>query len=209
MVESIIEALRSIGALGVMSIAILDSSFLSLPWVNDILVATHIVESPDKVWYWPFLAVMGSVVGCSVLYGVSRLLGRVFLHRWFPVRHLKAVERVFERYGMLALIIPALCPPPMPLKTFVATAGVLQFPFWKFVLMLSGARLVRYYAVGVLALYYGERVENFIKEHALVAAVGIIAVVTLLFFVYHLVENRLRTKRIEPEPAPKDERLCA
>ena len=35
------------------------------------------------------------------------------------------VERAYARFGVFALAIPALLPPPLPFKIFVATAGAL------------------------------------------------------------------------------------
>src|SRR2546423_1939136 len=68
---------------------------------------------------------------------------------------------------MLALSIPALSPPPLPFKIFVATAGALQFPRKKFLITILTARSIRYYAEGVLAVYYGERVLRFLRDNGL------------------------------------------
>src|SRR4029077_7094651 len=89
------------------------------------------------------------------------------LHRRFRVEHVERVERAYARFGVLALAVPALLPPPMPFKIFVATAGALQFPRRRFLLTILVARSVRYYAEGTLAVFYGERVLRFLRDNGL------------------------------------------
>jgi len=208
MVQSIIEALRSIGALGVFLIAILDSSFLSIPEINDIIVVSSVAKRPELFFYWPLLTTAGSVIGCLLLYLVARKGGQVFLHRWFSARRVKTIEMAFARYGSLALIIPALWPPPLPFKTFVATAGVLQFPLRRFLFTITLARAVRYYGEALLAVLYGKEVEAFLVQHSLMLALIIVAVVTIAFFVHRLIETRLEAKSVGSAPA-KNGSICA
>jgi membrane protein YqaA with SNARE-associated domain len=208
-VESVIEALRSVGALGILLIAIIDSSFLSIPEINDILVVTNVAKRPDLFYYWPLLTTAGSVIGCFILYWVARKGGQMFLPHRGASRHVRAVEAAFARYGSLALIIPALCPPPTPFKTFVAVAGALQFPVNRFIILVTVARSVRYFAISVLAVFYGVRVEEFIKQHAMMVALIIIAVVSAAFFVYRVVVARLDAQNLKSAPAPGKRGQCA
>jgi membrane protein YqaA with SNARE-associated domain len=124
-------------------------------------------------------AAIGSVLGCLLLYTILSRGGRAVLHRRFKVEHLERVERAYARFGILALAVPALLPPPMPFKIFVATAGALQFPRRKFLLTILLARSLRYYAEGTLAVLYGERVLRFSKDNGIV----IISAVAGLFVV--------------------------
>jgi membrane protein YqaA with SNARE-associated domain len=119
------------------------------------------------------------VLGCLLLYTILSRGGRAVLHRRFRVEHIERVERAYARFGILALAVPALLPPPMPFKIFVATAGALQFPRRRFLLTILVARSLRYYVEGTLAVFYGERVLRFSKDNGLV----IISIVTGLFLV--------------------------
>ncbi len=209
MIHDIIESLQSIGSLGVLLIAILDSSFLSIPEINDIIVVTNVAKIPKQVLWWPLLTTTGSVIGCFLLYSVARKGGQVFLHRWFSPRRVKTIEKVFAQYGSLAIIIPALLPPPTPFKTFVATAGALQFPISRFIFTVTLARSVRYFGMGVLAVFYGEQVEAFIKQHSLMVGLIIIAVVVVAFFGYRIFEARIEAQGEESEVVTKNGRQCA
>jgi len=160
-------------------IGALDSSLLSLPEVNDYLVVARCYTHPRAVFFFPMFAAIGSVLGCLLLYTILSRGGRAVLHRRFKVEHIQRVERAYARFGILALAVPALLPPPMPFKIFVATAGALQYPRRKFLLTILLARSLRYYVEGTLAVFYGERVLRFSKDNGIV----IISVVTSLFVI--------------------------
>src|SRR6266480_3390302 len=155
-------------------IGALDSSLLSLLEVNDYLVVARCYTHPRAVFLFPMFAAVGSVLGCSLLYAILSRGGRAVLHRRFKAEHIERVERAYARFGILALAVPALLPPPMPFKIFVATAGALQFPRRKFLLTIMVARSLRYYTEGILAVFYGERVVRFLKDNGII----IISVVT-------------------------------
>jgi membrane protein YqaA with SNARE-associated domain len=155
-------------------IGALDSSLLSLPEVNDYLVVARCFAHPRTVFFFPLFAATGSVLGCLLLYTILRRGGQAVLHRRFRIDHVQRVERAYARFGILALAVPALLPPPMPFKIFVATAGALQFPRRRFLVTILLARSLRYYVEGTLAVFYGERVVRFLKDNGII----IISVVT-------------------------------
>ena len=154
-------------------IGALDSSLLSLPEINDYLVIARCYTHPETAFIFPLFPAIGSVLGCLLLYTILRRGGRAVLHRRFQMDHVLRVERAYARFGILALAIPALLPPPMPFKIFVATAGALQFPRRRFLLTIMLARSVRYYTEGMLAVFYGERVLRFLKDNgALIVSIA-------------------------------------
>jgi len=146
-------------------IGALDSSLLSLPEINDYLVVARCYTHPRAVFFFPLFAAVGSVLGCLLLYTILKRGGLAVLHRRFKLEHVQRVERAYARFGVLALAVPALLPPPMPFKIFVATAGALQFPRHRFLLTIFIARSLRYYTVGVLAVFYGERVLRWLRDN--------------------------------------------
>src|SRR5206468_12187070 len=95
------------------------------------------------------------------------------------------------RFGVFALAIPALLPPPLPFKIFVATAGALQFSRRKFLLTILIARSLRYYTEGILAVFYGERVLRFLRDNGLVI-VTIVGALCLVALAVYLLSNRGR-----------------
>src|SRR5689334_12311541 len=171
-------------------IGALDSSLLSLPEINDYLVVGRCFKYPAAAFYFPLFAATGSVVGCSLLYTIVRRGGQAVLRKRFNLQSIKRVEQAYEHYGFLAIGIPAVLPPPLPFKIFVATAGALEYPRWKFLLTVMIARAVRYYVEGILAVFYGRRVLLFIRDNGLVI-VSIVATLVLIGVgVYILLKRR-------------------
>lgn len=171
-------------------IGALDSSLLSLPEINDYLVVGRCFRQPSAAFYFPLFAAIGSVLGCLALYTIMRRGGQALLRRRFKRENIERVERVYARYGVLAIAIPALLPPPMPFKIFVATAGTLDYPRWKFLTTVMIARSVRYYIEGILAVFYGRRVLLFFRDNGLVILSVVAAAVILILLVYAIVNRR-------------------
>jgi membrane protein YqaA with SNARE-associated domain len=167
-------------------IGALDSSLLSLPEINDYLVVGRCFKYPTAAFYFPLFAATGSVIGCNILYSIIRRGGQAVLRKRFPLQSIKRVERAYERFGFLAIGIPAILPPPLPFKIFVATAGALEYPRWKFLLTVMIARSFRYYLEGILAVYYGRRVLVFMKDNGLVI-VSIVGTLVLIGLIIYLV----------------------
>ena len=175
-------------------IASLDSSLVSLPEINDYLVVARCYKDPGAVFYFPLFAALGSVTGCLLLYTIMRRGGQALLRKRFKPEQIKRVERAYERFGVFAIAIPAILPPPLPFKIFVATAGTLEYPRWKFLLTVMLARSFRYYVEGTLAVFFGKQVLLFMKDNGLVI-VSIVATVALIALVVYIIVNRLRRKR--------------
>ena len=172
-------------------IGALDSSLLSLPEINDYLVVVRCYKHPRAVFIFPLFAAVGSVIGCWLLYTIIRRGGQAILRRRFRPEHIKRVESAYARFGILALAVPALLPPPMPFKIFVATAGAMEFPRRRFLLTVLIARSLRYYVEGVLAVFYGERVLRFLKDNGLII-ISVVAGVCLLALIVYLLSGRGR-----------------
>ena len=175
-------------------IGALDSSLLSLPEINDYLVVARCYTDPKAVFYFPLFASGGSVIGCLVLYSIMRRGGQAVMRRRFKAENIERVERAYARFGFLALAIPALLPPPMPFKIFVATAGALEYPRWRFMLTIMIARSFRYFVMGTLAVFYGETVIDFLKQNGLML-LSIVGGIVVLGVAVYLLSKRFRERR--------------
>jgi membrane protein YqaA with SNARE-associated domain len=172
-------------------IGALDSSLLSLPEINDYLVVGRCIKHHSAVFYFPLFAATGSVIGCVLLYSIMRRGGQALLRRRFRPEHILRAESAYARFGLLALAVPAVLPPPLPFKIFVATAGALEYPRWRFVVTVMIARSLRYYVEGILAVYYGERFLRFLRDNGLVV-ISVAAALALLALLVYLLSGRGR-----------------
>ncbi len=187
--ENVISMPIYIAAPAMIVIGALDSSLLSLPEINDYLVVGRCYKYPSAAFYFPLFAAIGSVIGCNLLYTIVRRGGQAVLRKRFNLQSIKRVERAYERFGFLAIGIPAILPPPLPFKIFVATAGALEYPRWKFLLTVMIARSFRYYVEGILAVFYGRRVLLFMKDNGLVI-LSIVGAVVVVGVIIYLVRRR-------------------
>lgn len=183
-----------IAAPAMVLIGALDSSLLSLPEINDYLVVGRCYKYPTAAFYFPLFAALGSVLGCLLLYTIMRRGGQALLRKRFKPESIKRVERAYERFGVFAIAIPAILPPPLPFKIFVATAGTLEYPRWKFLLTVMIARSFRYYVEGVLAVFYGRRVLLFMKDNGLVI-ISIVASLAVIALITYLLINRIKRRK--------------
>ena len=156
----------ALGGPGLLIIGFLDSSFLSFPMINDLLVIGMVTRHKSFLPYYVLMATVGSVLGCLALYYVARKGGEAFLIKRFKASHIEGGRKLLQKYGLLVVLVPALLPPPAPFKIFVLLAGVAAMPVWQFAAAIFVARIVRYGGEGLLAVYYGDAAGDFLKTHA-------------------------------------------
>lgn len=183
--ESVYTFAVGIGGPGLFLIAFLDSSFLSFPQANDLLIVLMVAKAPGWMTYYATLATLGSLAGCIAIYEVARRGGQAFLARRVKPERVEWGVRLFERYGVLAVLVPSVLPPPAPFKLFVLLAGVARMPRWQFALSILAGRGFRYFGIGLLTVWYGEEAMAFLREHGrLVFRVTALVIVggTVAFF---------------------------
>ncbi len=168
----LVVTLEPYGAAGLMLIAVGDSSFLSLPEVNDAALMALSISKPASMWGLAAMTVLGSIIGCSLLYAVGRKGGEALLKKRFAEHTVARVRAWYDKYGMLAVIVPSLMPPPLPFKIFVLSAGAFRISWPRFVLSVAIGRSVRYFAEGLLAIWYGKQALQMVADNS--ARVGLI-----------------------------------
>ena len=166
-----------IGGPGLFVVAFLDSSFLSLPEINDLLVVMLVIEHKARMPYYALMATLGSVTGCLVLYGLGRRGGEALVRRRFGGPRMARALAVSKRYGVLAIAVPAVLPPPAPFKIFVLLAGVAAVPLWQFATTIALARGFRYFAVGALSVRYGDDAIAFIEANGRAVALVLVGLI--------------------------------
>lgn len=190
--------LPRLGIAGVFIVAFFDSSFLSIPEVNDIFVVTSAAANPHRAWLTVLATTFGSLAGCSALWLVGKRGGEPFLIRKFGAAKVERTRRAFRRWDLLALAVPAILPPPMPFKMFVFSSGVFGVPYRRFLLTLAVARGLRYGGWGAAGAVYGTRaVVSLETMDAWVAAhlVTILPVLGLVILAILLVIRRRQRAR--------------
>ena len=167
----------SLGGPGLFVVAFLDSSFISLPQINDLLVVFMVVRNKALMPYYAAMATLGSVAGCYVLYLIAERGGETFLAKRLHAGHTERALALYRRRGVLALMIPAILPPPAPFKLFVLLAGLAEVRPLPFVLSIAAARGLRYFVLGALAVRYGDFALELMRTRGRVVAIWVAAIV--------------------------------
>ena len=174
--EALADWAGALGGPGLFFVAFLDSSFLSLPEINDALVILLVIRHKERMAYYALMATLGSITGCFVLYYLARLLGHVLLKR-FQGRRLEQAARLFDRYGVRAVAVASILPPPAPFKIFVLLAGVAKVSPLHFAVAIGAGRGFRYFGEAYLALRYGDQWIEFLRDNSQTVALTVAALV--------------------------------
>jgi membrane protein YqaA with SNARE-associated domain len=158
-VSRLLALLSSLGLVGVFLISIVDSSFVPLPvpGVTDILVILFAARHVN-VFALVAVATCGSALGGLFSHMVGQAGGMAFLEQRVPARILQPVTRWMNEHALLAISVPAILPPPMPLSPFVLAAGALHMSRRRFVTAFTLSRLARHSIAAWLGLRYGRNV---------------------------------------------------
>jgi membrane protein DedA with SNARE-associated domain len=179
---------------GMLLVALVDSSFLSMPEVNDFLIVLlSIGKSAGQVAFYVLMTTVGSVAGCTLLYSVGRKGGNPLLRKKFSERTVERAAGLYRKYGVLTVVVPSILPPPCPFKIFVFSAGVFRLSAPAFVSAVALGRTIRYSFWGALSFLYGESVRSFMKDN--LHQIGIVLFALLLMALAAAVVWYIRNER--------------
>jgi membrane protein YqaA with SNARE-associated domain len=181
------------GPWAILIIATLDAAAFGIPM--DPLVAYYVHREPSRFFLYSVLAAAGSAVGSLVPYLIGYKGGEALLIKRIGEAKFRRIHGLSEKYGDLALIVPAMLPPGTPFKLFVFSAGVAEMNWPHFMLSIFAGRIMRFFILSALTIQFGPQIVDLttrlIKQHlpltlALFAAVGLL--------VWLIVKRRSRTK---------------
>jgi membrane protein YqaA with SNARE-associated domain len=173
----------------------------------DPLVATYVYSNPHKAWLYCVAGALGSALGSIVPFALGRAGGELFLLKRIDEARLKRIRDRFERQEFLALMVPAMLPPPTPFKLLVFSAGVFEMKFVSFLLAIISGRLVRFGILSVLTIMFGEtivdQIKNLLHAHPTILVLIGIALILIAYLIFRLL--RAPAKEIAEEIKHKDE----
>jgi|SRR5206468_6634952 len=179
-----------LGAPGLFLVAFLDSSFLSLPEIADLLVVYMVTHHKHRMALYAIAATLGSVAGCLLMYFIGRKGGEALIRKRFTTATVDRSMAAFRRHGLMAVLIPSLLPPPAPFKIFVLLAGVAGIDSQKFVAAVALGRGVRYVALGLLAVRFGDRTLAYMHKNGMLVSLIAVGALAAGFLIYLLMNRR-------------------
>jgi membrane protein YqaA with SNARE-associated domain len=180
---------------GLLILGILDSSFLFLPFGNDLLLIS-LVSSTDNLFDWISYVVMsaiGSLIGVSLIDLVVRRTGESSLEKFVKPKKLERLKSRMNKNAGWTIFSATLIPPPFPFTAVVITASALQCSRTKIFSAVFVGRLLRFTAEALLAIYFGKQVLKFLNSEIVkygVYALILIAVVGSIFSVRKWLSTR-------------------
>lgn len=173
--------LKPLGAWGVFFIAAIDAALFGMPM--DPVVAGYVYRHPPRFWLYALMASAGSALGSLLIYAVGYEMGDLVLEKRLGKAKFERIRQKFERHQFLALMLPAMMPPPFPFKAFALSAAVFEMHFSHFMLAIFAGRMVRFLMLSLLVLVFGPHaislVGNLLHGHLtwLLVALGLAVIV--------------------------------
>jgi membrane protein YqaA with SNARE-associated domain len=175
--------LPALGGAGVFLSAFLDSSFLPLPLVTDLIVIELSSRTPVRMPYYAFMATSGSLAGCIWIYALARKGGQAYYRKkqgHAPGR----IRKLVQEYPFTSVLLPAVAPFPVPFKPFVIAQGVFQVPLLPFLVGTFVGRGTLFFIEGLLGVRYGAAAREFVL-HQRWASLAILFGLLALFLLVH------------------------
>jgi len=162
--QKIVAFATGLGAPGLFLISFLDSSVLTFPVINDLLLIELCIQRPARMPLYASMAALGSILGCVLLFFIAEKGGEKLFHKHAGERA-QAIHNWVVHNGFAGMLVAALLPPPTPFKIFVVAAGVFEVPLLSFISAVTLARAIRYFGMGYLAIRYGANALPYLATH--------------------------------------------
>ncbi|MGH9486340.1 MAG: YqaA family protein [Terriglobales bacterium] len=189
------------GAPGLLLLGVLDSSFLALPFANDIAVIVLVSLHHGRLLLYVIAATAGSLAGCWIMFYIGRQGGERFLRAHMSEQRFQRLQAAIGMRGPVLLAVPALIPPPFPFTAFVLGAGALEVKRRPFLSMLTAMRFLRFLAEGIAAIYFGRGITRWLNTlgfHRFIQVLMGLAIVASAYSIYRLVKASRAKPVIDP-----------
>jgi membrane protein YqaA with SNARE-associated domain len=201
--KALLEWLKAFGPFGLFGISLVDS-VIPLPGGPDVVMIGLSATTPSLMPLYALAATAGSAIGCTLLYLGARRAGVAALKQVTPKKR-DRIENLLGRYDLIAVMVPAVLPPPFPFKPFVLGAGVFKLKTWRFITAIFVGRAVRFLIEGWLAIKFGEDAGRIIGQHGWKVLIAVAGIVLIAIGWTYLRARGRRSRGVPTEHAPDEE----
>ncbi|MHB8734758.1 MAG: YqaA family protein [Terriglobales bacterium] len=166
--QRLLQFVLTLGPWGLPFLGLMDSS--SIPFPPELLLIPLTMQNPRAVLGYSLLATAGSAAGSLILFGLARRLGGPWVEKKMSRRKFKRLHGWLEAHPVLAVLVPAAMPPPIPTKLFVLAAGAFEMSWGHFLLAMSMGRFLRFFVEAVLIARFGPQALLYMRHHVWVPA---------------------------------------
>jgi membrane protein YqaA with SNARE-associated domain len=192
--------LKPLGVWGLGGLAFIDSGLFPLPTTMDGVVIGYVASDHRKFLLYVLMAAAASAIGSLIPYYVGRAGGELFLLKRINRARYEGLRDKFERQEFMAIMIPAMCPPPMPIKLFEFAAGVFEMKPLLFATAIFAGKFVQFMVCALITIFYGPEIahagRHALHEHPglLMGIVGVVVLWLLVFILRKLFAGRNGTQ---------------
>ncbi len=211
----LLATLKPLGIWGLGGLALIDSALFPLPTSMDGAVIGYVVADHRKFLLYCLMASAASAVGSLAPYYVGRAGGELFLLKRINRERYEKMRDRFERQEFLAIMIPAMLPPPMSVKLFAFGAGVFEMRPLPFVIAIFSGKMVQFLVCSVIAIMYGPAIAHTVRmavhEHLgpVLLVAGLVGIGLLVYVLRKIFDGRRGTKFPVEEASENDAKIEA
>ncbi len=185
------------GVWGVGALALVDSALIPIPVSMDGILIGYVANNHQRFLAYSIVAAAASAIGALVPFFVGRAGGELFLLKRINRQRYERLRDRFERQEFFAILIPAMLPPPTPLKLFEFAAGVFEMKATPFALAIFCGKLTQFLVCSLLTIWFGPKLMHSLRrtmhEHlGLVIGVALFAILALVVYVVRRLFDRRR-----------------
>ena len=147
-----------LGPAGPLLLGIADSSFLFLPFGNDLLLVVLLARDHHRIWLYVPMAALGSTIGVFLLDLVCRAGGEEGLKRMLKAKRFEYLKKKMAERAGFAVALAGIAPPPFPFTAVIAAASALAYPRARLLAIAFAARVVRFSLIGLAAILLGRQI---------------------------------------------------
>lgn len=196
--------LKPLGVWGIFALSMVDSAAIPLPFL-DPLIVSYGVHDHARMPLFCLMAAVGSAIGSMLPYYLGRVGGELFLLKRINRERYEQLRDRFEKQEFLAIMLPAMCPPPMPVKLFELAAGVFEMRAVSYFLAVTAGKTIRFLVESTLVILYGPAILGMMLRtvrHHVGSLIAIVGIVVLAIVVQMLRRGMARrsTAQVESDP---------
>ncbi|MEM0899478.1 MAG: DedA family protein [Pseudomonadota bacterium] len=160
-----------------------------VPVPLEIILLPIMQRNRTDIWRIAVWAILGCLIGAFVFYFLAlfamQTIGEALISSFGWQGAVDTFDRLFADYGFWAIVAAGIF--PVPLQLGMLTAGATAYPILLFALAIFLSRAFRYFGIGLIVFWYGDRAEELYGENKpKLIAIGCAALLIVWLITYGL-----------------------
>ncbi len=186
--------LRHVGGIGLVPLAILDSSIIPTFGSLDLFTAWLSARTPGLWYYYALMSTLGAIIGAWLMYRMGKKMGEAWMEKKIGHKRFQQVGDAIHHRSFGAIFVSCIAPPPFPTAWFFVGAGTFYMGQKKFLAAVLLGRSLRYGLLTMVAAHYGRQFLRVLRHPTRYVVISLIISASLIAAVYLFSGKRLSPK---------------